>query len=467
MSENPISIPELRGRFNALTEQCQEIFSEYDRMHVEYKDMRSRYEAMSARIASFESENAALAANVREERTGTATLREMLDPDKLKVADAKKELRQLRGELDRVNATKDSTLREIDRLNSEQRLVELQANKRVAEANQKIRAAELEARRNLSEIQAEIEEKRALSSALDEDIELTELGLYEPTYKFRNEGKYRDELRSIRTKQKERIKNFTTAAAKKAGKGTVSEEDGRTAMANSVVRLAIRCLNSECDTIVKSITVANSKTAHDRIDKAFDDIDNMLAPFGVSLPSNYRQMKHKEATLAVDYAYAKEKEKADKKAAAEQAREEKRLAAEKAKAEREAAKAREEEEKRAAEEARKAAEAEKAAQAAEDDEEETKPRGRKANPSKGRRSSKKPTGSSEGSGKGSSSKTKKKSSKLRKSDANSAKKDDAEPEETEVETELVDEEVVEVVGETTSEVEEQVVEDSDTEDGEE
>lgn len=189
--------------------------------------------------------------------------------------------------------------------------------------------------------QQKYREKRAILERIeqkiavyDERISFTELGLYEPHFEFKDSEAYKEQILSVREKQKEMI--TAKSAAICATEWTVegSKSKGQT-MVNRQVRLTMRAFNNECEAAIANVRWNNVNAMEKRIQTAAAAIDKENTSLSISLNPKYISLKLKELYLAHEY---REKQKAEKDERAEMARlerEEKKLLAEADAAERE------------------------------------------------------------------------------------------------------------------------------------
>ena len=188
---------------------------------------------------------------------------------------------------------------------------------------------------SLAQFQAVVEDKRQQSAALDMEIKykqdqivtfndeilVQEFGLYEPRFAFANSTQYKNALGSIRTQQKEKIKELDKAANNSNWLINGSNTEGRK-MVKDLLRLLLRAYNSECDEIISKVKFSNAERSVDTLRKSANTISKLGTVIGVSIPSIYVDMKVQEANLAYEYACQKEQEKEEIKEARALLREE-------------------------------------------------------------------------------------------------------------------------------------------------
>jgi hypothetical protein len=188
---------------------------------------------------------------------------------------------------------------------------------------------------SLAQFQAAVEEKRQQSAALDMEIKhkqdqivtfndeilIQEFGLYEPRFAFASSTQYKNALESIRTQQKEKIKELDKTANSSNWLINGSNTEGRK-MVKDLLRLLLRAYNSECDEIISKVKFSNVDRSVDSLRKSANTISKLGTVIGVSIPNTYVDMKVQEAYLAYEYACQKEQEKEEIKEARALLREE-------------------------------------------------------------------------------------------------------------------------------------------------
>lgn len=93
-------------------------------------------------------------------------------------------------------------------------------------------------------------------------------------------------------------------------------------MVLDIQKLLIRAFNSECDDLVSKVKTSNIEKTVERIRKSAETISKLGKVIGISVPSEYTELKVKEAYLAYEFARAKEIEKEEIREAKAREREE-------------------------------------------------------------------------------------------------------------------------------------------------
>lgn len=190
----------------------------------------------------------------------------------------------------------------------------------VTSLDSKISTAQEELRSLEDQKQSKLRELRYL----DDDLSAEEFGLYRPQYEFANSTQYKDALKDIRDKQKQKLKDINEEAKRTNWTVNNNLSKGRQ-MVTQTTKLLMRAYNDECQEIIGKVKFSNIERSLEQIRKAAASISKLGSVMDISVPDSYIQLKVKEAQLAYEYTVAKEKEKEEIRALKEQEREEKRV----------------------------------------------------------------------------------------------------------------------------------------------
>lgn len=171
------------------------------------------------------------------------------------------------------------------------------------------------------DLENEIKSKKELSQDLDETLLVEEYGLYKPKFDFANSSKYKNALKDVRAEQKLVIKDINEQAKDTNWTVNNNRAQGRK-MVLDIQKLLIRAFNSECDDLVSKVKTSNIEKTVERIRKSAETISKLGKVIGISVPSEYTELKVKEAYLAYEFARAKEIEKEEIREAKAREREE-------------------------------------------------------------------------------------------------------------------------------------------------
>lgn len=219
---------------------------------------------------------------------------------------------------------------EQDKLDERKRLLERDAREAKAKITklkneiEKLDQAMVDRHVQIDEIDAQIKEKMKQVDYWDDEIALTEFGLYTPVYDFATSAEYRERLDSVRRKQKELVKNKTAAVYSTNFTLNGSASKGRSLM-NDTLKQTLRSFNNECDVLIDKVKFSNVESIRNRIYKSYDSLNKLNKLNCLTITSEYLDLKLAELNLAYEYAQKKQEEKEAEKARREELREQAKL----------------------------------------------------------------------------------------------------------------------------------------------
>ncbi len=232
---------------------------------------------------------------------------------------SKKE-KALQAEVERLTGLLLPEQRDIENLNqqiSNLKLIIADLEKTINNSNGKIGTLNTQ----VSKLDQEILEKRKQLAVFEVDINALDYGLYKPTFEFANSDLYKEELKKLRDKQKQCIKNDDAAFGNTNWQVNGSAAQGRT-MVNNYKKLLLRAFNVECDDIVANVKVSNLDRSIERIEKISEQISKLGKTMAIGISPGYVRLKIDEVKLALDYQQKKQEEKERQKELRAQEREE-------------------------------------------------------------------------------------------------------------------------------------------------
>lgn len=173
-----------------------------------------------------------------------------------------------------------------------------------------------------------------------EDVELIELGFYEPKFDFDASETFKEEIKKCKERQKALLREHSSSGAIYCYRDwTVdgSRTEGKK-MTNKGIRLTARAFNNECEAAIANCTWKNVSKMEERIRKAFSAINQLNESNAISITERYLKEKIQELQLTYEYHEKKLREKEEQAEIKAQMREEARIEAEIKKAEAEAIK---------------------------------------------------------------------------------------------------------------------------------
>ncbi|MHA6484516.1 DUF4041 domain-containing protein [Paenibacillus sp. strain BS8-2] len=170
--------------------------------------------------------------------------------------------------------------------------------------------------------QHNIKQKELL--VLDEQIMLESFALYEPKFNFTNSSTFKQQLDTLRERQKAMIKSGTACTGSTNWTVNNNKTEGKR-MVNDMIKLTLRSFNNECDSCVENVKFNNIQTHERRINASLEALNKLGKIMSVSISSEYKRLKIQELYLAYEYQLKKQEEKEEQRQIREQMREEARL----------------------------------------------------------------------------------------------------------------------------------------------
>lgn len=232
-----------------------------------------------------------------------------------KIGSLNKKIEEKRVELDQLNKNKKDLEESIRK--SEERLGGLNE---VTDLKQKMDHLQDE----IDRLEKVIFAKKEEIVVLDEEALYQSFGFYEPKYGFESSEEYKNELDSIRQKQKDLVKTKTATNHFEGWTVEGSKKKGQS-FNNNNIKLTIRSFNNECDNAIKNVTFSNIEAIEKRIKKARETLNRLNNTNRIEIKGDYLALKLDELYLVYEYKQKKEEEKEEQRLLKEQMREEKRI----------------------------------------------------------------------------------------------------------------------------------------------
>lgn len=205
----------------------------------------------------------------------------------------------------------------------------------------------LEVTNDIEQLKSSYKDKKCIYDSLihkigiyDDDVELLELGFYEPHFDFDTAEQFKEKVRECKERQKDllRLKD-TSGAIYCTTEWTVgnSKVEGKK-MTDRGIRLTARAFNNECEAAIANCTWKNVVKMEARINKAFEAINKLNESNTIVISKKYLQLKIEELRLTHEHKDKKQTEKEEQAEIKAQMREEAKIEAEIKKAEQEAIK---------------------------------------------------------------------------------------------------------------------------------
>lgn len=179
----------------------------------------------------------------------------------------------------------------------------------------------------LKKRQSELKALQKEVIVLNDDLDLQEYGFFERKYKFSDSTKYKEELETLRKRQKQLVKDKKAGVIVRPMLLDNSKSKGR-AIQNQLIKAMIRGFNGEVDAHLVKVTATNLSKKVDAVVKSFNQLNKMYSRNLVCLSNDYLELKISELQLAVEYELQKLEEKELLREQRAKEREDKKLQAE-------------------------------------------------------------------------------------------------------------------------------------------
>ena len=146
----------------------------------------------------------------------------------------------------------------------------------------------------VSSKQLELNQLHARLAKYEQDLDLYELGFYQPKFIFNDILHYAEALDLTREAQKELIKQKKALIQFPVSAATpLSSKD--------VAKLAVSAFSGEASAIIQTVRYDNFEKCKQQINTSVEKIDSLIAGTGYRIAEAYLRLKIKELALAYDY----------------------------------------------------------------------------------------------------------------------------------------------------------------------
>ncbi|MEG2830313.1 MAG: DUF4041 domain-containing protein [Edwardsiella sp. (in: enterobacteria)] len=148
-----------------------------------------------------------------------------------------------------------------------------------------------------------------------EDVEFSEMGMYEPHFDFDTSEKFKLAIKKNRDQQKEmlRIKNINGAIWCGTDWSVHNSRSEGKKMTTRAINLTARAFNGECDAAIANCTFKNWSIMYDRIHAAFNKINSLNEVNDIHISRDYLELKTQELDLVHHYKMKKQAEKEEQR----------------------------------------------------------------------------------------------------------------------------------------------------------
>ncbi|MGB9939000.1 DUF4041 domain-containing protein [Methanosarcina sp.] len=158
-------------------------------------------------------------------------------------------------------------------------------------------------------------------NSLEENLEIISYGLYKPHFDFDTSSEYQKRILTNHQRQKQLIKDKAASVCSKEWSVEGDKKKGAEMIARNR-KLALRDFNSECDAAVLKVKWNNVSKMEERIERAYEEINKLVAPLDIKITNKYFSLKLEELHLVYERQEKLYQEKEEQRVVKEQMREE-------------------------------------------------------------------------------------------------------------------------------------------------
>ncbi len=214
---------------------------------------------------------------------------------------------------------KSEATREVERLTRE--AARLRSTEETAAAAAKNRREALDA--EYAKAKTLYDRLRGELSKVEENLEDISFGLYKPHFAFDTPDEYKQRLEETRDKQKAMVRSGEAIRAAVTWTVGNSRRDGER-MQKQYSKLLLRAFNGECDAAVAKVSWNNVSKMEERIEKAFEAINELGGVMQITITRPYLELKLAELRLEYELEEKKRQVVEEQRRIKEQMREEER-----------------------------------------------------------------------------------------------------------------------------------------------
>ena len=240
------------------------------------------------------------------------TLEKRLRP----LTDADRELSRVRQETENAQVQQESLL--VKARAAATSIVQKQRTL-VAEAERELATA----MRETNALSSRSIELKTMLSALEEDLDVIEHGLYRPSFRFDHSDKYKAALDEIYQQQKLLIKDGNAAECSQKWELSGDAKEGER-MVRDNVKLVLRAFNGDAESAIALVTWTNVEKMRERVRKSREQVEKLATRLRITISDEYVELKLQELELTFEHAERKEREREEQRALRAEAREEDR-----------------------------------------------------------------------------------------------------------------------------------------------
>lgn len=158
-------------------------------------------------------------------------------------------------------------------------------------------------------------------TSLEENLEIISYGLYKPHFDFDASEEYQKRIITNHQRQKQLLKDKAASMCSKEWVVEGDKKKGAEMIARNT-KLALRAFGGECDAAILKVKWNNVSKMEERIERAYEEINKLVAPLDIKITNKYFSLKMEELHLVYERQEKIYQEKEEQRSVKEQMREE-------------------------------------------------------------------------------------------------------------------------------------------------
>lgn len=180
---------------------------------------------------------------------------------------------------------------------------------------------------NKESLLTSVRELKARIISLEEEELMQSFGFYKPLYECVDSAAFKLLISQIRDKQKDMVKD-RKALRTDTVFSIENDRSGGKKVVRNLEKLTLRAFNGECDATIDKVTFSNIDAIAARITKAYQDLNEVCQPIGISITQVYLNAKIEELHVCYEYQMKLKAEREEQRKIREEMREQARIAKE-------------------------------------------------------------------------------------------------------------------------------------------
>ena len=143
---------------------------------------------------------------------------------------------------------------------------------------------------------------------LEEETNIQSFGFYQPKYNFISSGDYYLQLKEVKNRQREMIRNGSAAICRSSWVVKDSKKEGEK-LAKNLLKLVLTIFNGECDGIISRVKPSSIVVSEEKIKKHFKSLNRLSQVIDCEITEEFLLLKIRELHLQYEAECKRQEEK--------------------------------------------------------------------------------------------------------------------------------------------------------------